>query len=264
MLVLVLSPRDDITGRRMPTHRAGVSVGLLLGAASCAALLSCRCSMLVSFIVGMLVGAALLQFVPPLWSQLPLPRTPRILALGAAALATLALAAGTLYLALGSRFAAASRTAQVVPAHAVEGAAAKSMETEVTALEARLARQGGSPEDWSLLAQGYDFLGRPDDAQRARAHQGNPAAGADLLHMTPGTLAAALEAAGKGVPLNVAAPPAASPPSARELEQRVAANPRDSQGWLALAEARRTLRNYPAARDAYVQLVQLNAMTAQS
>jgi cytochrome c-type biogenesis protein CcmH len=220
--------------------------------------------MLVSFIVGMLVGAALLRFVPPLWSQLRVQRAPRLLLLGAATLAVMALAAGSLYLALGSRFSAASRTAQTVPPHAVDGAAAKSMETEVAVLEARLARQGGSNEDWSLLAQAYDVLGRPDDAQRARAHQGNPAAGGDLLHMTPDTLAAALEAAGKGGTPTAAAPPAASPPSAGELEQRVAANPGDRQAWLALAEARRTVRNYPAARDAYARLVQLNAMTAQS
>src|SRR5215472_574063 len=220
--------------------------------------------MLVSFIIGMLVGAALLRFAPPLWSQLRVQRAPRLLLLGAAALATMALAAGSLYLALGSRFSAASRAAPVAPAHAVQGAAARSMEAEVAALEARLARQGGSPEDWSLLAQAYDALGRADDAQRARAHQGNPAAGGDLLHMTPDTLAAALEAAGKSGTPNAATPLTAAPPSARELEQRVAANPRDNQAWLALAEARRTVRNYPAARDAYVQVVQLNAMTAQS
>ena len=220
--------------------------------------------MLPSFIVGMLLGAALLRFAPPLWSQLRAQRVPRVLVLAAAALATLALAAGSLYLALDSRFAAASRATPGAPAHATGGAAAKSMDTEVAALEARLARDGGSPEDWTLLAQAYDFLGRPDDAQRARAHQGNPAGGGDLMHMTPETLAAALEAAGKGAAPAAAKPPTDSPASAPELGQHVTANPRDGQAWLALAEARRTERNYAGARDAYVQVVQLNAMTAQS
>jgi hypothetical protein len=36
-------------------------------------------------------------------------------------------------------------------------------------LAARLERQGGTAADWNLLAQAYDFLGRPEDAQRARA-----------------------------------------------------------------------------------------------
>ena len=37
-------------------------------------------------------------------------------------------------------------------------------------LAARLNRDGGSAADWNLLAQSYDFLGRPDDARAARAH----------------------------------------------------------------------------------------------
>ena len=37
-------------------------------------------------------------------------------------------------------------------------------------LEQRLARGGGSPEDWDLLAKSYEFLGRPADAERARKH----------------------------------------------------------------------------------------------
>jgi cytochrome c-type biogenesis protein CcmH len=221
--------------------------------------------MLVSFIVGMLVGAALLRFVPPLWSQLRRQPAARVLVLGAAALATLVIAAASLYLALSARFAAAPPMTQTAPAHAAGGAAGRSMDAEVAALEARLAREGGSPEDWTLLAQAYDFLGRPDDAQRARAHQGNPAPGVDLLHMTPETLFAALEAAGKGAtPTAVAPPSTPAPRSAKQLEQRVAADPSDSQAWLALAEARRAERSYAAARDAYVQLAQLNAMTAQS
>ena len=44
------------------------------------------------------------------------------------------------------------------------------MESATAGLEARLARDGGSPADWKLLAQSYEFLGRAADALRAREH----------------------------------------------------------------------------------------------
>jgi hypothetical protein len=59
--------------------------------------------------------------------------------------------------------------------------AASSMENAVAALEGRLAKGGGSADDWELLAKSYEFLGRPTDAAAARAHQlpkSTPAAGA--------------------------------------------------------------------------------------
>lgn len=49
--------------------------------------------------------------------------------------------------------------------------AASSMDSAVASLEARLARGGGSADDWELLAKSFDFLGRPADAVKARAHQ---------------------------------------------------------------------------------------------
>jgi hypothetical protein len=49
--------------------------------------------------------------------------------------------------------------------------AAGSMESAVAALQARLAKGGGSAEDWELLAKAFEFLGRPGDASKARARQ---------------------------------------------------------------------------------------------
>ncbi len=46
---------------------------------------------------------------------------------------------------------------------------AEPMDAAAANLAARLQRQGGTAADWNLLAQAYDFLGRPADAQRARA-----------------------------------------------------------------------------------------------
>lgn len=48
---------------------------------------------------------------------------------------------------------------------------AGSMDAAIAALQARLAKSGGSDDDWELLAKSYDFLRRPQQAAQARAHQ---------------------------------------------------------------------------------------------
>lgn len=48
---------------------------------------------------------------------------------------------------------------------------AGSMTAAIASLQARLAKGGGSAEDWELLAKSYEFLGRPEDAGKARARQ---------------------------------------------------------------------------------------------
>lgn len=48
---------------------------------------------------------------------------------------------------------------------------AGSMGTAIASLEGRLAKGGGSADDWELLAKSYEFLGRPADAAKARARQ---------------------------------------------------------------------------------------------
>lgn len=48
---------------------------------------------------------------------------------------------------------------------------AGSMSSAIAVLQARLAKGGGSADDWELLAKSYEFLGRPDDARKARAHE---------------------------------------------------------------------------------------------
>lgn len=57
------------------------------------------------------------------------------------------------------------------PASPAANANAGSMESAVASLEARLAKGGGSPGDWELLAKSFEFLGRPADAAKARAQQ---------------------------------------------------------------------------------------------
>jgi hypothetical protein len=75
-------------------------------------------------------------------------------------------------------------------------AGAGSMESAVAALEARLAKGGGSPDDWELLAKSFEFLGRPADAAKARAKQLPPlVADAKSAPASPAAVAAASESA---------------------------------------------------------------------
>ena len=74
-------------------------------------------------------------------------------------------------------------------------AGAGSMDSAIANLEARLAKGGGSADDWELLAKAFEFLGRPADAAKARAHQ-LPAPGANPDAATAKSSAAA--AAGSG------------------------------------------------------------------
>ena len=245
---------------------------------------------LFSFIAGVLAGVAASYVAAPLWrgaSTLAHGRTRYLLAGGF--VASFALIAGVIYLALGSRHSlerpASSATASTSAAPAGSDTAAngpaKSMEAEVSGLEARLARDGGTPADWSLLAQAYDFMGRPEDAKRARAKGGGPApgpaagaapgpaAGPAVWQMGASALTAAASAAdtraSRATPQgNASATPSTIAPSAAELERRVAANPRDADSWLALADLRRSQRDYAGARTAYLKLVELRAMSAQS
>jgi cytochrome c-type biogenesis protein CcmH len=48
---------------------------------------------------------------------------------------------------------------------------AGSMNAVIASLEARLAKGGGSADDWELLAKSFEFLSRPEDASKARARQ---------------------------------------------------------------------------------------------
>jgi cytochrome c-type biogenesis protein CcmH len=229
-----------------------------------------------SFIAGVLVGAVAGPLAIALWRRAGL--SGRLSPVGASVAGRLrlviagglvvsfAVAAGIIYLAVGTHHSpAVGRSAD---ASASSTATARSMETEVAALEARLARGGGSAGDWNLLAQAYDFLGRPEDARRARERAGGAAPG-PVSEMSVAALtaaAAAAEGASASAANMTGADGAQGPatPSQTELEQRVARSPRDAQAWLALAEARRARRDFAGAREAYVKVADLKAMSAQA
>lgn len=144
----------------------------------------------------------------------------------------------------------AAPTAAVHPgsgASSASGAAPDSMENVAARLEARLARDGGNREDWLLLAQSYDFMGRAADAQRAR----DKADGGS----SPTTQAESGATS--------SATPFASE-SAAELERRVHDTPADAEAWRALAEIYRRQHDSTKARDAFANLVRLKAMDADT
>jgi cytochrome c-type biogenesis protein CcmH len=220
------------------------------------------------FVAGVLVGVAARALAVPAWRRaLALGRRSGRYGIAAVLVASFAAAAAILYVAIGSRHslpgelhAATMAAAGGAPA---AGAGAQSMQAEVTALETRLARDGGTPADWDLLARAYDFLGRPEDASRARARVANPASG-DVSQMSAGALFAAASATEPSPAAAAPSPAPAAATSPDELAQRVRQDPRDARAWLALAELHRAQHDNPAARDALARVVALHGMTAQS
>jgi cytochrome c-type biogenesis protein CcmH len=205
-------------------------------------------------------------FAPRLWPRartLMSARQPYVVAGGL--IVAFAAAAAIIHFAISARRTQSGSphmAAAAAPAGtAASPAPAQSMAAAVASLETRLARQGGSDADWELLAKAYDFLGRADDAKRARAHVVSPStgvAGGSEGPMSMETLIAAAAAAG-----NASASSSASS-SLEQLRQRVHDHPSDVSAWLALADLYHEQHDDAAARDAMARVVALHGMTAQS
>ena len=252
------------------------------------------------FAAGVMTGATATAVSMPLWRGIAatLAARPRAYVIAASGLALFACSAALLYLVIGSPGSLQSRSATLA-AHPVgnetaSGAKALSMEAATARLEARLQRDGGSANDWQLLAQSYDFVGRSADASRARARAATAApakqvAGtsdsrmpsvsdvasqAALLGKQLPSAAVAMQtsaAAGQSTASSVASQPTPTAPGAPEdtatraqLERQLKLNPRDARAWLELAELHRRSHEADAARVAYEKVVGLRAMTAQS
>jgi cytochrome c-type biogenesis protein CcmH len=244
------------------------------------------------FIAGVLAGVTATAVGLPLWraSAGAVGRVPLRYTIATGAVATFAASALLIYLAIGSPRALERSTAAAPTAHPgadqpPSGAKVQSMEAAAAGLEARLAREGGNANDWLLLAQSYDFLGRPDDAKRARARAADAGASSSrsaptasnasmntamqsplplqLLHpvaSTPAVASSSGATSSSGAPTSGATPEI----SAGELERQLSKNPRDAKSWLALANLHRSRREYDAARAAFVKVAGLNAMTAEA
>ncbi len=120
-------------------------------------------------------------------------------------------------------------------------AAAGSMFTAISGLQGRLAKGGGTSDDWELLAKSYEFLGQPENAAKVRKHQ-----------------LPALPAEGPGpAAVGNAAAPVAPVAMAPKLST-------DSVQWLAKADAARRAKKFDDAAAIYAQLAARNQMTADS
>lgn len=114
---------------------------------------------------------------------------------------------------------------------------AGSMEAATLALRTRLAAAGGPDDQWELLAQSYEFLGRSDDARLARQHQVSTSSDLrDTIALSAPQVSATRPAA------------ATSGAAAR----------------LASAEQHRRKREFKEACDDYAAVVRLGAMTADT
>lgn len=233
------------------------------------------------FAAGLALGVLACWFAPRLWPRArALLRARTAYVLTAGLFVAFAVAATIIYVAVSSRRTPGGDAPHAVAAAAPDGAApssspAQSMQAAVAGLEARLARDGGADADWELLAKAYEFLGRADDAQRARAHVASPSP--DLTAGTSGAMSlealmAAAAAAGSATGPTTGTPSAPTPSASAtapalsldELRERVHDHPGDVPAWLALAQLDRERHDNPAARDALARVVALHGMTAQS
>ncbi|MFI4866906.1 MAG: tetratricopeptide repeat protein, partial [Steroidobacterales bacterium] len=115
---------------------------------------------------------------------------------------------------------------------------AGSMDSAVASLQVRLAKGGGSADEWELLAKSYEFLGRPADAAKVRARQ-----------------LPALPAPASGLAAAVPPPaPLSSPPVLTAETNRL----------LAQATAARRSKKFAAAAAVYSKLAATNQMSADS
>ncbi len=125
------------------------------------------------------------------------------------------------------------------------GAKAGSMEAATLALKTRLATQGGPDDQWELLAQSYDFLGRSAEAKLAREHK--TSASSDLRD----TIAAStmLLPAARARVTGVATPQAGATPAGK---------------LIASAEQHRRKREFKEACADYAGVIKLGAMSADT
>jgi cytochrome c-type biogenesis protein CcmH len=228
------------------------------------------------FIAGMLTGVTATAVVLPRWRSAARPEARRALRFAVASGGGCAVVAAA-YLTFGSPRPLDQPATAAAPAdHPASSLAsptgkAVSMAEATDRLERRLAQAGGSPQDWQLLAQSYEFMGRTEDAQRARKHAVGTASS------QPATITDATLAAGQAIMAGSAFAPSAANPAATpadslggsvdsvpELEQRVRAHPTDSEAWLALADAHRQRRELAAARSAFRKAIALHGMGAQA
>jgi cytochrome c-type biogenesis protein CcmH/NrfG len=128
---------------------------------------------------------------------------------------------------------------------ATPDAKAGSMEAATLALKTRLATQGGPDDQWELLAQSYDFLGRSAEAKLAREHK--TSASSDLRD----TIVAS----------TMLLPSARARASSGDVPQ---ASESPAGKLIASAEQHRRKREFKEACADYAGVIKLGAMSADT
>lgn len=123
------------------------------------------------------------------------------------------------------------------------GSTAGSMEDALAELSTRLATQGGTDADWELLAQSYDFLGRPSEAAGARQHE------VSSERNLEDAVAASARMLGMGSSRMAVAPVAAQGAT---------------EALLAKAEEHRRKREFKLACDVFAAVAERGGMTADA
>jgi hypothetical protein len=129
------------------------------------------------FLAGALVAVAIMVTARAWLRERPAPAgrsaIPSFAIPIAAALALVGVALGVYFL-LGApdSIASSHAAAAAEPARqmAQSSATAGSLDDVTNKLAARLATQGGSDNDWKLLAESYEYMGRTAEAKAAKAH----------------------------------------------------------------------------------------------
>ena len=202
------------------------------------------------YLAGLLSGIAAVMVLLPLWRAFAQKISQPVVRYALAVFATVVLGAAVaaLYDRVGQPDAVGAPKHALADGHAagvdaVSGGQAESIEKAAAKLAARLAKDGGSRDDWMLLAHSYEFLGRSEEAAAAKSHAESPAA---------------------GTPVPIANAPARRNAEMADDARRVASNPRDADAWLGLANLKRQQRDYAGGRDAFGHLIALEAMTADT
>lgn len=151
------------------------------------------------FLAGVLVTGASTVLILRAWSRERPAVRPAIPAFAlpiAAALGLIGVALG-IYFLLGSPASIASAHANAIQGASVantgsasqmtgSSASAGSLDDVTQKLANRLATKGGSDSEWQLLAESYDYMGKPAEAKAARAHIAS-SPGADAPGSASGT-----------------------------------------------------------------------------
>jgi cytochrome c-type biogenesis protein CcmH/NrfG len=141
--------------------------------------------------------------------------------------------------------AAAATASSTVATMASPDTSAGSMQAATLALKTRLAAEGGPDDQWELLAQSYDFLGRSAEAKLAREHKISSSTDLrDAITVSTMLLPAARAMSSGGVTAQTSSNPAAT--------------------LIASAELHRRKREFKAACADYAGLLKLGAMTADT